>query len=69
VVTNGEPLWLYRTCGIDDASQERYAKALVAAGYDVRSTVVEYSPPLIVEASGRRSPRTARCGNASGSGC
>ncbi|KDN21440.1 class I SAM-dependent methyltransferase [Amycolatopsis rifamycinica] len=40
---------LHRTCGTDDASQERYAKALAAAGYAVDSTVVEYSAPLSVE--------------------
>ncbi|WP_206790627.1 class I SAM-dependent methyltransferase [Amycolatopsis sp. MtRt-6] len=40
---------LHRTCGTDDASQERYAKALAAAGYAVASTVVEYSAPLSVE--------------------
>ncbi|MDS0138259.1 class I SAM-dependent methyltransferase [Amycolatopsis sp. CM201R] len=40
---------LHRTCGTDDASQERYANALAAAGYAVSSTVVEYSAPLSVE--------------------
>ena len=40
---------VHRTCGTDDASQERYAKALEAAGYVVRSTVVEYSAPLSVD--------------------
>ncbi len=40
---------VHRTCGTDDASQERYAKALAAAGYTVGSTVVEYSAPLSVE--------------------
>ncbi|GHG09473.1 MULTISPECIES: class I SAM-dependent methyltransferase [Amycolatopsis] len=40
---------VHRTCGTDDASQERYATALAAAGYVVHSTVVEYSAPLSVE--------------------
>ena len=40
---------LHRTCGTDDASQERYATALEAAGYAVSSTVVEYSAPLSVD--------------------
>ncbi|WP_410641882.1 class I SAM-dependent methyltransferase [Amycolatopsis sp. lyj-346] len=40
---------LHRTCGTDDASQERYAKALAAAGYAVDLTVVEYSAPLSAE--------------------
>ncbi|QKV75610.1 trans-aconitate 2-methyltransferase [Amycolatopsis sp. Hca4] len=40
---------VHRTCGTDDASQERYAKALAAAGYAVSSTVVEYSAPLSVD--------------------
>ncbi|MDQ7802536.1 class I SAM-dependent methyltransferase [Amycolatopsis sp. A133] len=40
---------LHRTCGTDDASQERYAKALAAAGYAVDSTVVEYFALLSVE--------------------
>lgn len=40
---------LHRTCGTDDASQERYANALTAAGYAVSSAVVEYSAPLSVE--------------------
>ncbi|MEV6826280.1 class I SAM-dependent methyltransferase [Amycolatopsis sp. NPDC051102] len=40
---------VHRTCGTDDASQERYAAALAAAGYAVGSAVVEYSAPLSVE--------------------
>ncbi|MGW3964496.1 class I SAM-dependent methyltransferase [Amycolatopsis sp. NPDC005003] len=39
----------HRTCGTDDASQERYAKALAAAGYAVSSAVVEYSATLSVD--------------------
>ncbi|MER6790302.1 hypothetical protein [Amycolatopsis mediterranei] len=37
------------TCGTDDASQERYARALEAAGYAVSSTVVEYSALLTAD--------------------
>ncbi|MET8845479.1 class I SAM-dependent methyltransferase [Amycolatopsis sp. NPDC004625] len=40
---------VHRTCGTDDASQQRYAAALAAAGYAVTSAVVEYSAPLSVE--------------------
>ncbi|MEV4056509.1 class I SAM-dependent methyltransferase [Amycolatopsis sp. NPDC049688] len=40
---------VHRTCGTDEASQERYAAALAAAGYAVGSSVVEYSAPLSVE--------------------
>ena len=40
---------VHRTCGTDDASQERYAAALAGAGYAVGSAVVEYSAPLSVE--------------------
>ncbi|MEV5715902.1 class I SAM-dependent methyltransferase [Amycolatopsis mediterranei] len=40
---------LHRTCGTDDASQERYASALEAAGYAVSSTVIEYSAPLTAD--------------------
>jgi len=40
---------LHRTCGTDDASQERYAEALAAAGYVVGKSVVEYSASLSVE--------------------
>ena len=37
------------TCGTDDASQQRYADALAAAGFVVDARVVEYSAPLTVE--------------------
>ncbi|WP_410574075.1 class I SAM-dependent methyltransferase [Amycolatopsis sp. cmx-4-61] len=40
---------VHRTCGTDDASQERYAQALAAAGYTVSSADVEYSAPLSVD--------------------
>lgn len=39
----------HRTCGTDEASQERYAKALAAAGYALGSAAVEYTAPLSVD--------------------
>jgi hypothetical protein len=40
---------LSRTCGTDEASRRRYGASLAAAGYDVRSTSVEYSAELDLE--------------------
>ncbi|NBH12269.1 class I SAM-dependent methyltransferase [Amycolatopsis sp. SID8362] len=40
---------LHRTCGTAEASQERYAAALVAAGYAVDLRVVDYATTLTVE--------------------
>ncbi|MEU5261299.1 class I SAM-dependent methyltransferase [Amycolatopsis sp. NPDC021455] len=40
---------VHSTCGTDEASQQRYADALAAAGYAVAARVVEYSAPLTVE--------------------
>ncbi|MEV6641206.1 methyltransferase domain-containing protein [Amycolatopsis sp. NPDC051371] len=40
---------LHSTCGTDEASQSRYADALLAAGYAVDSQVVEYDAPLSVD--------------------
>jgi ubiquinone/menaquinone biosynthesis C-methylase UbiE len=37
-------------CGTDEASARRYREAMVAAGYEVGSTVVEYTDGLDVEA-------------------
>ncbi|WP_439377428.1 class I SAM-dependent methyltransferase [Amycolatopsis lexingtonensis] len=39
----------HRTCGTDEASQERYATALAATGYAVDLRVVEYATTLTVE--------------------
>ncbi|WP_318307593.1 class I SAM-dependent methyltransferase [Amycolatopsis solani] len=39
----------HRTCGTDEASQQRYATALAAAGYAVDQRVVEYATTLTVE--------------------
>ncbi|WP_263855601.1 class I SAM-dependent methyltransferase [Amycolatopsis eburnea] len=40
---------LHSTCGTDEASQERYAAALAAAGYAVDLRVVDYATTLTVE--------------------
>jgi ubiquinone/menaquinone biosynthesis C-methylase UbiE len=37
------------TCGTDDASQRRYRASLIAAGYDVTVTAVDYADELSLE--------------------
>ncbi|WP_433533292.1 class I SAM-dependent methyltransferase [Micromonospora sp. CA-263727] len=40
---------LHRSCGTDDASQRRYRDSLVAAGYDVGATTVDYTAELSLD--------------------